>query len=107
MIDGQPACATCGDEADERVRSLGSLTFALVCVVYLGALALGFVAFRGRPFVGGVAAVLAIALGRALQLALRLPTVTLLAPAEAESSADAAAAAASEPAHVDASDEAR
>lgn len=69
-------CVACADLADERARSLGSLVFALVGVGYLAALAIGYVVFRGRPFVGGIAAVVALALGRALQITLRLPPIT-------------------------------
>ena len=44
-------------------------------VGYLATLALGVLAFRAKPFVGGIAAIVAIALGRALQMVLRPPDV--------------------------------
>lgn len=54
--------------ADERtLRAIGSALFAVVAASYLAFLAVGVLAFRGRPFVGGAAAVFAIALSRVLQ----------------------------------------
>ena len=74
-VDGRPACAPCGANATERSRTLGSTVLALVGVGYLATLALGYVVFRARPFVGGLAAVVAIALGRVLQGLVRFPRV--------------------------------
>jgi hypothetical protein len=79
-VDGRVACAKCGAIEDERSRSLGSALVALVSVGYLAALAIGYLVFKARPFVGGLAAVVAIALGRTLQLYLRPPIVTRRAP---------------------------
>ncbi len=67
-IDDAPACATCANDEAERSRSMGSALLAFVGVGYLATLAIGYVVFHARPFVGGIAAVVAIALGRALQL---------------------------------------
>ena len=75
-VDGDVACESCGALEDDRSRDLGSAMLALVGVGYLATLAVGFVVFRARPFVGGLAAVVAIALGRALQMYIRPRTVT-------------------------------
>lgn len=75
-VDGSAACEPCAAREDERSRALGSALLAFVGVGYLAALALGYVVFRARPFVGGLAAVVAIALGRALQLYVPLRSVT-------------------------------
>jgi hypothetical protein len=75
LVDGHPSCAACGDREGERSRALGAAQLALVGVGYLATLAVSIVLFRPRPFVGGLAAVVAIALGRALQLWLRPPVV--------------------------------
>jgi hypothetical protein len=74
-VDGRPACAACGASANERSSTLGSAVLAFVGVGYLATLALGYVVFKARPFVGGIAAVVAIALGRVLQSLVRLPRV--------------------------------
>lgn len=74
-IDGAPACASCGVEAEERGRSLGSAILALVGAGYLVTLAIGYLVFHARPFVGGVAAIVAIALGRSLTVHLHPPIV--------------------------------
>jgi hypothetical protein len=58
------------------IRELGSGLIALLGVGYLAALALGVVFFKAQPFVGGLATIAAIALGRALPLVLPLPVVT-------------------------------
>jgi hypothetical protein len=47
-----------------------------VGVAYLATLAVAYLVFRARPFVGGLAAVVAITLGRALQIVLHIPNVT-------------------------------
>jgi hypothetical protein len=75
-IDGGPCCETCGRAEDERVRALGSGMLALVGVGYLATLAIGVALFKARPFVGGVAAIVAIALGRGLQLLIKPSAVT-------------------------------
>ena len=75
-VDGNVACESCGTLAHDRSRALGSALLAFVAVGYLATLAIGIVVFRARPFVGGLAAVVAIALGRALQMYMRPPAVT-------------------------------
>lgn len=74
-VNDRSACQACGASADDRSRSLGTALLALVGVGYLGTLALGYIVFRARPFVGGLAAVVAIALGRVLQMVIRIPRV--------------------------------
>lgn len=80
-VDGSAACASCGPREDDRSRALGSALLTFVSVGYLAALAVGYLVFRARPFVGGLAAVVAIALGRALQMYVRPPIVTRRQPA--------------------------
>jgi hypothetical protein len=75
-VNGHSTCEACGDDAEERGVALGSSVLALVGVAYLAALALGFLVFRGRAFIGGLAAVVAIAIGRGLQVFLKPPVVT-------------------------------
>jgi hypothetical protein len=70
-IDGQPCCAACGHAEDEQTRAVGSALLAFVGVGYLAALAIGVVVFSARPFVGGLAAIVAIALGRTLQVVIQ------------------------------------
>lgn len=67
-----PAAAPSNDApvrgADERDRgAIGSALFAVVAASYLAFVAVGLLVFRGQPFVGGAAAVFAIALSRVLQ----------------------------------------
>jgi len=75
-VDGAVACEACAALVDDRGRALGSAMLAFVAVGYLATLAIGYLVFRARPFVGGLAAVVAIALGRLLQVYVRAPTVT-------------------------------
>jgi hypothetical protein len=86
-VDGSEACETCGVAEDDRSRALGSALLAFVGAGYLATLALGYIFFRARPFVGGLAAVVAIALGRMLQVYLRPPIVTRRASAPVDASA--------------------
>jgi hypothetical protein len=75
-VDDQLACSDCGPLAEERGRAIGSAVLGLVGVGYLATLAVGFMIFKARGYVGGLAAVVAIALGRVLQMYLRMPVVT-------------------------------
>jgi hypothetical protein len=75
-VDGRLHCETCGRDAEDKSKALGSALLALVGVGYLAALAVGVLVFRAKPFVGGIAAIVAIALGRALQIYMRPPVVT-------------------------------
>ena len=76
-LDGSAAAASAA-AAPRRTRrnALSSGLLALVGVGYLATLAVGVVLFKARPFVGGLAAIVAIALGRALQLLVKAPVVT-------------------------------
>lgn len=53
---------------------------AFIGVGYLGALAVGVQLFKARPFVGGVAAIVAIVLGRVLQVLIKPEDTTQRAP---------------------------
>lgn len=75
-VDGTPACESCAVALDERSRTWGSMVLALVGVGYLATLAVSYVVFRGRPFVGGLAAIVAMVLGRGLQIFLRVGRAT-------------------------------
>ncbi len=66
--DGSPCCERCGRVKEEERNDLSSGLLALIAVGYLATLVLGAVLFKARPIIGGLAAVVAIALGRALQL---------------------------------------
>lgn len=74
-VDGAACCEACGRDAEERSHAIGSSLVALVGVGYLATLALGVLVFHAKPFVGGLAAIVAIALGRALQVFLKPATV--------------------------------
>jgi hypothetical protein len=75
-VDGSTACESCAALEDDKSRAIGSAMLAFVSAAYLATLAVGYLVFRARPFVGGLAAVIAIAVGRALQTYLRPPVVT-------------------------------
>ena len=75
-LEGTSCCETCGRAREEDRNALSSGLLAMVGVGYLATLALGVVFFKARPLVGGLAAVVAIALGRAMQLLTNKPTVT-------------------------------
>lgn len=74
-LDGNWCCEACGRKEEDDARELGAGLLALVSVGYLATLAIGVVLFKARPFVGGLAAIVAIALGRALQMLIRAPSV--------------------------------
>jgi hypothetical protein len=75
-VDGQTTCHDCGVSANDQSLALGAAQLVFVAVAYLATLALGIVLFRKAPFVGGLAAVVAIAVGRVLQIYVRPPIVT-------------------------------
>jgi hypothetical protein len=79
-LDGSPSpsscCEACGRTQEDDNNALSSGLLALVGVGYLATLAIGIVLFKPRPFVGGLAAIVAIALGRALQLLVKPTTVS-------------------------------
>lgn len=83
-LEGRVFCAVCGEKEEGRHHELGSLLLGVVAVGYLAALAVGAVVFRGGPVAGGIAAIVAIALGRVLQLLLRTrPAAAVTEPAKA------------------------
>lgn len=75
-MDGDFGCERCGRQREEDAAELSSGLLALVGVGYLATIALGIVVFKAQPFVGGIAAIVAIGLGRALQLLVQSPAVT-------------------------------
>ena len=79
--DGSPCCERCGHIKEEERNDLSSGLLALVAVGYLATLAVGSVFMNARPITGGLAAVVAIALGRAMQLLVHAPTVARRMPA--------------------------
>jgi hypothetical protein len=81
LADGRTLCAICGAREEARSRSLGFALFVLTGVGYLTTIAVCVVLMKPRAFIGGLAAVVAIGVGRALQLALRLPVVVPRPPA--------------------------
>ncbi len=76
MLDGGWCCESCGRKHEGDARELGSGLLAFVGVGYLATLAIGIVLFKARPFVGGLAAIVAIGLGRAMQLLVHAPAVS-------------------------------
>lgn len=75
-LDGAPCCERCGRDKEEETNALSSGLLAMIGVGYLATLAIGILVFKARPFVGGLAAVVAIGLGRGMQLLLKSPGVT-------------------------------
>lgn len=75
-LDGAPCCERCGRDKEDDRNALSSGLLALIGVGYLATLAVGIVLFKPRPFVGGLAAIVAIALGRALQMLVKGPDVS-------------------------------
>jgi len=74
--DGSPCCERCGRVLEEERNGLSSGLLGVIAVGYLATLALGTMLFKARPVIGGLAAVVAIALGRALQVLVHAPTVS-------------------------------
>jgi hypothetical protein len=69
-----PCCERCGRSQENDSDALSSGLLALIAVGYLAALAIGVSVFKAQPFVGGLAAVVAIGLGRAMQMLVKTPT---------------------------------
>ena len=70
-----PACEKCGRDAEERAQSLAAAILAFTSVGYLAVLVVGVWIWKARPWVGGAAAIGAIALGRLLQVVVKPPVV--------------------------------
>jgi hypothetical protein len=79
-VDGRVACEACGSAEGSRSRALGASLLAVTSAAYLATVALFVALGKPRPFVGGLAAVLAIVLGRSLRLVFRPRAVTRLDP---------------------------
>jgi len=75
-LDGASCCERCGRAKEDEGNALSSGLLALIGVGYLATLAVGVVIFKARPVVGGLAAIVAIALGRLMQLLVKTPVVT-------------------------------
>ena len=73
---GDLGCDRCGRQREAEAAELSSGVLAFVGVGYLATLALGILLFGPKPFVGGLAAIVALGLGRALQLLVQSPAVT-------------------------------
>ena len=82
--DGSLCCERCGRTAEKDQNELSSGLLALVAVGYLATLVVGTTVLRAKPIVGGLAAVVAIALGRTLQLIVKGPVVARRIPASAK-----------------------
>jgi hypothetical protein len=80
-LDGAPCCERCGITKEEDSQALSAGLLTTIAAGYLATLAIGIVLFKARPFIGGLAAVVAIGLGRAMQLMMKPPSVTRRAPA--------------------------
>lgn len=94
-LDAALCCERCGRAKEDDRNALSSGLLALIGVGYLATLAIGIVVFKPRPFVGGLAAIVAIALGRALQMLVKGADVSRrLTPTSAASTSDAESAAA-------------
>jgi hypothetical protein len=96
-LDHSPCCERCGRAKEDDRNALSSGLLALIAVGYLAALAVGIVVFKPRPFVGGLAAIVAIALGRAMQLLATGPDVRRRLGGPGRSASPPAAAPASSP----------
>jgi hypothetical protein len=75
-LDGATCCERCGRDKEDESHALSSGLLALIGVGYLATLAVGVVIWKPRAFVGGLAAIVAIALGRLMQLFVKTPVVT-------------------------------
>jgi hypothetical protein len=75
-LDGALCCERCGRATEDESSNLSAGLLASISVGYLATLAVGVLVFNARPFVGGLAAIVAIALGRLVQLLVKTPVVT-------------------------------
>lgn len=69
-------CERCGRDTEDESNDLSAGLLASISVGYLATLAVGVLVFKVHPFVGGLAAIVAIALGRLVQLLVKTPVVT-------------------------------
>lgn len=70
-VDGHAACDACGKKEIATSRGITTALFACTGVGYLATIALLVSIWSPRPYHGGIAAVVAILLGRILQFWLR------------------------------------
>lgn len=77
---GEPLCERCGSAELARIAARGSAAIVIIALGYLVALAVSYHLFKARPYVGGIAALAAIALGRVLQVWLTPQAVTRRSP---------------------------
>ena len=70
-VGGEGACEDCVASAQEQRETIGGALLIIVSVAYLITLAIGYLLFKGRPIVGGLAAVVALVFGRAVQVYLQ------------------------------------
>jgi len=75
-MEGGFGCERCGRLREAEAAELSSGLLAFVAVGYLATAAVGVLVFKAQPFVGGLAALVAIGLGRALELLVHSPSVT-------------------------------
>lgn len=75
-LDGKPCCERCGRAKEDDRNALSSGLLALIGVGYLATLAIGILVFKPRPFVGGLAAIVALGLGRTLQMHAKGPSLS-------------------------------
>ncbi len=101
-FDGASCCERCGRAKEDEGNALRSGLLASIAVGYLAALTVGVLIWKARPFVGGLAAIVAIALGRLMQLVVKTPLVTRRASSAAKAEAAAAPARAAAAPAVDA-----
>ncbi len=88
-LDGASCCERCGRTKEDDGNALSSGLLASIGVGYLATLAIGVVIWHARPFVGGLAAIVAIALGRIMQLVVKTPLVTRRATSASAPAVDA------------------
>ena len=70
-VDGHAACDACGKKEIATSRGITTALFACTGVGYLATIALLVSVWSPRPYHGGIAAIVAILLGRILQFWLR------------------------------------
>ena len=75
-VEGHVACDACGKKEVATSRGIATALFACVAVGYLATIVIMVSIFPPRAWHGGIAAVVAILLGRVLQFWLRPRLVT-------------------------------
>jgi hypothetical protein len=88
-LDGASCCERCGRAKEDDGNALSSGLLASIGVGYLATLAIGVMIWHAQPFVGGLAAIVAIALGRVMQIVVKTPRVTRRASSGSAAAVDA------------------